>query len=113
MKRSPLRRRTPLRSRTPLRPVGRKARREASALDAARRILRERSEGLCEMRTPACPPGPHPGCDPHHLCHADRDRAVHDPERMRWVCRAAHEYAETAPDRYERGFLWRDDGGAS
>lgn len=104
MKRTPLKRKTPLRSR------GRKADREKPALDAFREALRARSGGLCEVRTPACPLGPHFGCDPHHRCHADRDRGVHDPERGLWVCRVGHDWIETHPaESYRAGWLIRGE----
>lgn len=91
--------------------TGRKARRELDALSVFREVLRERSGGGCEVETPACPPYPHHGCDPHHLNHADRDRGVHDPERGLWVCRAGHDWIEQHPElAREAGWLMHDDG---
>jgi len=116
MKPSPMPPRTvPLRSTATLSrtkrlaPVGARKRRTLAAEAAFREALRERSGGMCEVSTPACPPGPHPGCDPHHRCHADRDRGVHDPERGLWACRLGHDWIETHPaESYAVGWLLRD-----
>ena len=90
---------------------GAKAKRERPAIDAFRQALKLRAHGFCEVQTPACPTWRHEGCDPHHLCHADRDRGVHEPERGLWVCRAGHDWIETHPElAYEAGWLLRDDG---
>ena len=112
MKRSAPRRRTPLRrgtsqlKRSRLNPVGKKAKREARDLARFRLALHLRSGGFCEAHTPACPPGRHEGCDPHHLCHADRDRGLHLPSRGLWVCRPGHDWIETHPAlSYEAGWL--------
>lgn len=108
MKRSPLRRRTPLRSRTPLAKVGRKARREASALDAFRRACRERSEGLCEVGWwPVCERW---GSMAHHRAPSDRDRGIHDPARGLWTCGPCHDHIHRNPAvAYERGWLIRSE----
>lgn len=121
MKRSgPPKRRTPLRadpakardwerrSRKPLPAKGAKARREQSALDAFRAALRGRH--WCEGNTPDCPPGRHPGTDPHHVWPSDRDRGVHNPARGLLLCRAAHDWAHDHPDQARPLRLLLQDG---
>ena len=109
LRRTPLRRGTSQLKRSRLNPVGKKANREASDLARFRLALHLRSGGFCEARTPACPPGVHEGCDPHHLSHADRDRGVHLPERGLLVCRQGHDFIEQHPAwSYEQGYLLRD-----
>lgn len=101
-----------LRARGGLPKVGASKRRQKAAEARFRRALQDRSGGWCEILSPACPAGAHAGVDPHHLCHADRDRGVHDPARGLWVCRAAHDWIETHPqESYRLGWLIRDDGG--
>ena len=109
MKRSPM----PPR-RTPLRQKGRRVLREEAARKAFREALAYRSGGMCEVSTPACPPGPHRGHDGHHLCHADKASGVHLPSRGLWVCRLGHDWIEQHPaESYARGWLIRASDGAA
>lgn len=109
MKRTPLAPGKPLRRKTRLRSVGAKARREAPSLAAFRAALEARSGGWCEARTPACPPGMHPGHHAHHCAPSDRDRGVHDPARGLWLCFPAHAFVHREPAvSYRNGWLLRD-----
>lgn len=54
----------------------------------------------------------HPGLDPHHLWTSDRDRNVHDPARMLFVCRAAHNWIDAHPDAARELGLYKRDGDA-
>lgn len=115
-----LKRRTPLRanpakvaawvrrSRKPLPKLGAKAKREAPTLDAAREALRARSGGQCECARygtfpgfdyprPCARRGPHEGTDAHHVWPEDRDAGRHDPDRMVWLCRTAHNWLHARP----------------
>ena len=95
--------------RTPLRRVGAKARRERPALAAAREIVRARitcqAEGLNDDDGyPICvhdpwspPPGSHRGAHVHHVWPEDRDRGVHDPDRMLYLCVPAHDWTHAHP----------------
>lgn len=97
--------------RSPLRQQGAKAKRERSAIDAFRTAIAQRSRGLCELATPACPPGPHPAAHAHHRCPADRDRGVHDPDRGLAACAAGHSFVHQNPAlSYANGWLIRDGG---
>ena len=103
MKRTPLKRKTALRSR------GRKAEREAPGLYAMKLGVHLRSGGMCEVRTPSCPVGPHEGRDVHHRWPSDRDRGVHDPTRCVLLCGPAHLFVHGSPSvaRLD-GLLMRD-----
>lgn len=108
--RKPLRR-TPMKRGGRIRQQGAKANRERPALDAFRTAIAQRSRGLCELGTLACPPGPHPAAHAHHLAPSDRDRGIHDPDRGLAACARGHAYVHANPaEAYERGWLIRDGG---
>lgn len=103
MKRTPLKRKTGLKAR------GRKYQRELGALDVARQILRDRNNGRCEVQSPGCPHGWHLGAHAHHRYPSDRDRGVHDPDRMLWLCPGSHRWTHENPAlAREKGWLMRD-----
>ena len=103
MKRTPLRRKTPLRSR------GRKAAREKPALDAFREALRARSGGLCEARTPACPPRRHEGVHANHVRRRSQG-GTHDAANGLLLCAAGHQWIHEHPAMsFERGWLARTE----
>ena len=96
--------------RTPLRRVGAKTHRERPALDAAREIVRARvycqAGGLSDLEgLPVCGPrfglpylwNVHPGDHAHHVWPEDRDRGVHDPDRMLYLCPTAHGWTHDHP----------------
>jgi hypothetical protein len=103
----------------PLRPVGARGKRLRAGMDSARRVVKERSAGWCEVwqswadapRTSAdgpfphtdrllCASGmPHLGVHAHHVWPEDRDRGVHDPARIVWVCADAHRTIHENPAR--------------
>lgn len=100
--------RTPLARKTPLRQQGRKTKREQPDLDAFRTAIAQRSRGLCELATPACPVGPHPAAHAHHVAPSDRDRGLHDPARGLAACAVGHSYVHANPaESYQRGWLIR------
>lgn len=82
-----------------LRQRGAKTRRESQALIRARREIQERSAGLCEARKLGICGArvQHLGAHAHHVHPEDRDRGVHDPKRMLWLCPQAHAYAHNNP----------------
>lgn len=99
--------RTPLRRKTPLRQVGRKAHREQPDLDAFRAAVHARR--WCEAGPPACLYYRHEGHHAHHICPADRDRGLHDPERGLLLCAEAHRWVHGNPAAAgRRGWLLRD-----
>jgi hypothetical protein len=93
--------------RSPLkRGPGAKAKREAPALRSANEAVRARSRGYCEANAqddgvhgfPCSGWGAHaaaPGA--HHIWPEDRDRGLHDPERMLALCFATHRWAHDEP----------------
>ena len=108
-----------LHSFTQLRARGRKVRREQGDLDRARDAVRARSDGWCEahellddngLRARYC--GTillHAGVHAHHLAPSDRDRGVHDPGRMLWLCSASHAHLHREPsEAYRLGLMLRD-----
>lgn len=92
------------RSRRPLRRVGKRQARERSSLDQARQRVRGRV--WCEawgVNVPGtlleyvCAETLHEGSDCHHVWPSDRDRGVHDPDRMLFLCRDAHRWVHDHP----------------
>ena len=88
--------------RSPIRRVGAKSRRERPALDAARAVVRERrwceAGGIVRDGRSICGPvGLHHGAHVHHVWPEDRDRGVHDPDRMLYLCPTAHAWAHANP----------------
>jgi hypothetical protein len=74
-------------------------------LPAARDALRDRSGGVCEW--PGCT---EPATDPHHRCIADRERGVHDPDRMADLCAGHHRHVHANPKQsYRDGWLIRSN----
>lgn len=99
----------PLQRKTPLRSMGRKQLRERDALNGFRRVIWERSGGMCEAHTPACAPGAHVGGHCHHLAPSDRDKGLHNPDRGLMVCPTGHAFIHNEPAlSYEMGWLLRD-----
>ncbi len=98
-------------ARRPLRRTGAKTRRESQALVRARRFVQERSAGLCEARhLGICGPWvQHLGAHAHHVWPEDRDRGVHDPARMRWLCPEAHRWTHANPARAKELGLLRPE----
>lgn len=97
--------------RRPLRQRGAKARRESQALLRARRFVQDRSAGWCEARSLGiCGPFvQHLGSEAHHVWPEDRDRGLHDPARMRWLCSQAHRWVHNHPARAKELGLLRPD----
>lgn len=90
MKRTALKRKTPLARRSKKRVA------TDAEYAAARAAVIRRAGGMCEVRTPACPEGPHAGVHCHHR--ATRARGgKHDPETMVWLCGRAHDFAHNHP----------------
>lgn len=123
MKRSgALQRRTPLATKTPLSSSGglrrtalrggksTRLRAREAGLPAARAALRARSGGRCELVRPGEGRCDARATDPHHRCIADRERGVHDPNRMLDLCGSCHRYVHDRPAlAYERGWLIRSN----
>lgn len=80
--------------RTRIKPRGKRAEREAEALEHFRDRVLWRAQGVCER---CGKPG---DLDPHHM---KRNPRVHDPELGAALCRPCHDqvHAHQAPD-------WRD-----
>lgn len=81
-------------SRKPLPQRSAKAKAADPELEAARRVVRARAGGACEIADPeAC--GTSDRHDGHHAHHVVRRWAAdgHDPERMLWVCWTGHDFA--------------------
>lgn len=95
----------PVVKRSPLRSVGAKAKRERPALDAAREVVRERrwceAGWITDLRTGTAVCGgrrvAHEGAHVHHVWPEDRDRGVHDPDRMLYLCPTSHAWAHANP----------------
>lgn len=81
--------------RTPLRRVGKKSRRDAQEMRAARLVLLERSGGRCEGRgfSDLCTGV---GTEAHHLCKRSRG-GTNDPSNLVWLCHFCHVKTETNP----------------
>ena len=110
MKRSPMPpRRTPMKRGAPLRSRSAKTKRREPELDAFRLALHLRSGGLCEARTPACPPFPHEGVHCHHIRRRSQG-GTHDPANGLLCCVAGHSFIHANPAMsYERGWLARTE----
>lgn len=113
MKRSPIERRTPLKRTGRLASVGQRKARTLTAERQFRQQVRINAGGLCQIHSPACPPGRHEGHHAHHLCTADRRSGVHDPARGLLACDAGHRYLHANPaEAYAAGWLLRSGGAA-
>lgn len=104
-RRTELKRGKALRRGKRLKPKGAKAEREDDDLYHFREGLRARSGGWCEIRTPACPRGDHPGGHPHHRWPSDRDCGLHDMTRGIWVCPRGHDWIH-AHSKFARILGW-------
>lgn len=101
-RRKPLPRSTLPRDRKPLRPVSAKRKAATPALAAARKTVRERAGGWCELRTPVCI---QVGSSAHHRAGRDGDRLT-DPDLMAWTCEPCHAHAHAHPTlAYEHGWM--------
>lgn len=112
--------------------VGRRGRVSAAGLNPAREAVKARSGGRCEcwlaftlngpaqmgdrdVRLPAggfvdtllCETlAEHAGEHAHHVWPEDRDRGVHDPARIVWICAASHARIHANPNTARAlGFL--------
>lgn len=102
-------RRTPLKRSGRLASVGRRKARTLAAERQFRQQVRINAGGLCQIHSPACPPGRHDGHHAHHCAPSDRDRGVHDPARGLWLCFPAHAFVHREPAiSYQNGWLLRD-----
>lgn len=79
-----------------LRREGARGRRNREAMSAVRPVLLERSGGRCEADgfSPYCTGV---GAHAHHIWPSDRDRGLHDPDRMALVCAPCHEHIHRYP----------------
>jgi hypothetical protein len=76
-------------------------------LDAAKAEVRGRSEGWCEVATPACPDERHRGVHVHHVLPRSAG-GQHDADNLLNVCAPAHEWIHGNPSAsYEQGWLRR------
>lgn len=103
--RKPMEARTPLpRSTKPIRKTSAKMRAALPALAAARREVRARAGGWCELRTPVCI---QVGVTAHHKAGRDGDRLA-DPDLMAWTCDPCHRHAHAFPaESYRQGWMLR------
>ncbi len=87
------------RGRKPLPARSAKAKASDPELEAARRVVRARSDGACEIADPvACGTGErHDGHHAHHVLRRPHTGGVHDPARMLWVCWTGHRWAHDHP----------------
>ena len=82
--------------------------RNRDALQGFQRVIWERSGGMCEANTPACPTFAHKGEHCHHRSISERRVGVHNPDHGLLVCRAGHDWTHANPaESYERGLLLR------
>lgn len=92
------------RSTKPIRKTSAKMKAALPALAAARREVRARAGGWCELRTPVCI---QVGVTAHHKSGRDGDRLA-DAGLMAWTCDPCHAYAHGHPTlSYERGWMLR------
>ncbi len=90
----------------PKRPVRRS---DPPELVAARKVVHERSGGLCEARTEVCD---HVGQHVHHKG-GRKGPGAHRPERLLHVCVACHEHIHANPEQsYMMGWLYKRLGAA-
>lgn len=104
--------------------TGKRVQRERADLDNARAAVKARSRGICEAAFErineregsedahfVCGTWKtHQGAHAHHVWIADRDRGVHDQDRMLWLCDASHAYAHAHPARARELRLLLKDG---
>lgn len=95
------------RNRKRIAPQSAKAKAKSPAYQDARRQVRERAGGWCELRTPVCTKV---GQEVQHL--AGRVGALlTDVTLMRWSCRECHAHAHANPAlAYENGWMVRRTG---
>lgn len=79
--------------------------REWDEWDQCRLEVALRSHGVCEARTPDCPPGRHDAAHVHHVWPSDRRLKRHEPARCLHLCVAAHLYVHAHPT-ISRGEGW-------
>lgn len=75
----------------PLARQSEKARAREAEHQAAAKIRRERTRGLCEGATPACPTWDHAGHHAHHVARRSQG-GENTPGNLRWLCFDAHDW---------------------
>lgn len=106
MKRSPLKRRPCKLRRVKLRPQSAKRRKQQPARRKCMAVVRERSEGRCELGITNC--CTFAGVEGHELLPRSAGGSITDPSNVVLACRACHDFVTTHPAwAYSVGFLMR------